>query len=80
MVNNETKVLTSRKSISDSSSQTLFSAEPVTAGNTSAFAGYTLIDHATASAQPEEIKCAEVACNGIARLLEEIAITSARKP
>ena len=38
-VNNKTKVLTTRKSISGSSSQTLFSAEPVTAGNTSAFAG-----------------------------------------
>ena len=30
-------VLTSRKSISNSSAQTLFSGEPVTAGNTSAF-------------------------------------------
>ena len=38
-LNNKTKVLTSQKSVSDSSSQTLFSAEPVTAGNTSAFAG-----------------------------------------
>ena len=42
MVKKKTKVLTSWKSISDSSSQTLFSAEPVTAGNTSAFAGYIL--------------------------------------
>ena len=43
MVNNKTKVLTSRKSISDSSSQTLFLAESVTAGNTPAFAGYMLL-------------------------------------
>ena len=32
--------LTSRNRSRGSSSQTLFSAEPVTAGNTSAFAGY----------------------------------------
>ena len=40
IVKNKTKVLTSRKSISDSSSQTLLSAEPVRVGNTSAFAAY----------------------------------------
>ena len=35
---------------------------------------------ATVSSQPGMRKFAEVACNGLARQLEEITITLARKP